>query len=56
MSTLNSELQTDAITGSTKFIGYNKEDEEAIYDLQLMKHFDAMIFIENTNATTPLFK
>lgn len=53
MPTLSKELKTDAITGPTKLIGYNKETKEDIYQLQFIKLFDSLIFIENTNATTP---
>lgn len=55
LSALKKELKTDDIIGSTKFIGYGKETNKDIYKLSLFKNFDSLIFIENTNATTPLF-
>ena len=53
-SKLKKELETDEIIGSTRFIGYRKETNEDIYRLPLAKYFDSLIFIKNTNATTPL--
>jgi|GEM_PF-561567 len=55
LPTASNELKTDTITGPTKLIGYGKETKEDIYQLQFLKLFDSLIFIENTNATTPLF-
>ncbi|MFD2909090.1 erythromycin esterase family protein [Flavobacterium ardleyense] len=52
---LKKELQTDDIIGSSKFIGYGKESSKDIYTITLLKYFDSLLFIENTNATTPLF-
>ncbi|MDO1512193.1 erythromycin esterase family protein [Maribacter confluentis] len=56
MSTLTNELDTDKIIGPTKLIGYSKESEEDIYFLPLIKDFDCLIFIKETNATTPIFE
>jgi erythromycin esterase-like protein len=56
MSDLTNELDTDKIIGPTKFIGYSKESEEDIYFLPLIKDFDCLIFIKQTNATTPIFE
>jgi hypothetical protein len=42
--------------GLTKLIGYGKETNKDIYQLPLIKLFDSLIFIENTNATTPLYQ
>jgi erythromycin esterase-like protein len=53
-STFQKELKTNVIIGSTRFIGYGKETEKDIYQLQLTKNFDSLIFIKNTSATTPL--
>lgn len=55
LSTLKKDLKTDDILGPIKFISYGKETNEDIYRLPLLKYFDSLIFIENTNATTPLF-
>ncbi|MGB3343075.1 MAG: erythromycin esterase family protein [Aequorivita sp.] len=55
LSALKEELNTDDVLGPIKFIGYNKETNKDIYKLPLFKDFDSLIFIENTNATTPLF-
>jgi len=56
MPTLTKELKTDGIIGLTKLIGYGKETNKDIYQLPLIKLFDSLIFIENTNATTPLYE
>lgn len=56
MPTLCKELKTDGIKGPTKLIGYNKETKEDIYQLPFIKLFDSLIFIESTNATTPLYQ
>jgi erythromycin esterase len=56
MPTLTKELKTDGIIGLTKLIGYGKETNKDIYQLPLIKLFDSLIFIENTNATTPLYQ
>jgi erythromycin esterase len=56
MSALSKELKTDEITGPAKLIGYLKETKKDIYHLPLIKLFDSLIFIENTNATTPLYE
>jgi erythromycin esterase len=53
---LTKELKTEQITGQMKLIGYGKETKNEIYLLPLLKLFDSLIFIENTNATTPLFE
>ncbi|WP_339865381.1 erythromycin esterase family protein [uncultured Algoriphagus sp.] len=55
-SILKKELSPDAIIGPTKLVGYGKEKETDIYFIPLIKHFDCLIFIENTNATTPIFR
>ncbi|MGS2761448.1 erythromycin esterase family protein [Sinomicrobium sp. M5D2P9] len=55
MSILKKELNSDDILGPTKLIGYSKESEKDIYFLPLIKDFDSMIFIKNTNSTTPIF-
>lgn len=52
---LKAELKTDEMIGATKLIGYGKETKKDIYRIPLMKHFDSLIFIKNTSATTPLF-
>jgi len=56
MPTLCKELKTDGIKGPTKLIGYNKETKENIYQLPFTRLFDSLIFIESTNATTPLYQ
>ncbi|MEE9364751.1 MAG: erythromycin esterase family protein [Cellulophaga sp.] len=55
MAVLKNELSTDEIIGPTKLIGYSKETEEDIYFQPLVKDFDCLIFIKNTNSTTPIF-
>ncbi|WP_268223522.1 erythromycin esterase family protein [Sinomicrobium oceani] len=55
MSILKKELNSDDILGPTKLIGYSKESEKDIYFLPLFKDFDSIIFIKNTNSTTPIF-
>lgn len=55
MSILKKELNSDDILGSTKLIGYSKESEKDTYFLPLVKDFDGLIFIKNTNSTTPIF-
>lgn len=52
---LKKELNTDTILGLVKFIGYSKETKNNIYNLPLIMNFDSLLFIENTNATTPIF-
>ncbi|MBN7816643.1 erythromycin esterase family protein [Algoriphagus pacificus] len=52
---LSKELNSDAVIGPTKLIGYGKEDSMDIYYIPLTKHYDCLIFIENTNATRPIF-
>ena len=56
MSDLKNQLTTDEIIGATRLIGYSKESEEDIYYLPLIKNFDTMIFIEETNSTKPIFE
>jgi erythromycin esterase-like protein len=56
MLDLKNELTTDEIIGPTRLIGYSKESEEDVYYLPLIKNFDAMIFIEETNSTKPIFE
>ena len=56
MSDLQNQLTTDEIIGPTRLIGYSKESEEDIYYLPLIKNFDTMIFIEETNSTKPIFE
>ena len=53
-SMLKKELNTDEIIGSTRLIGYGPETKMDIYPLQLIKAFDALIFIKKTSATKPL--
>lgn len=55
-ASLISKLKTDELLGTTKFIGYGLEKEEDVNsELFLLKHFDTILFLENTTATTPLF-
>ena len=54
MSTLKNELNTDEILGPIKLIGYGKETKKDIYQILFLKLFESLIFIENTNATTPI--
>ena len=56
MSTIINELETDEVIGPTRLIGYRKETNKDTYFLSLFKNFDSLIFIENTNATTPIAK
>lgn len=56
MLELKNELTTDKIIGSTRLVGYSKESEDDIYSLQLIKNFDTLIFIEETNSTKPIFE
>ncbi|MCG2432198.1 erythromycin esterase family protein [Aequorivita xiaoshiensis] len=56
MSDLKNELTTDEIIGPIRLIGYSKESEEDIYYLPLIKNFDTMIFIKETNSTKPIFE
>lgn len=56
MTNLKNELNTDEIIAPTRLIGYAKESEEDIYYLQLIKNFDSLIFIEETNATKSIFE
>ncbi|SHJ18874.1 Erythromycin esterase [Mesonia phycicola] len=56
MLDLKNELNTDEIIGATRLIGYSKESEKDIYYLPLIKNFDTMIFIEETNSTKSLFE
>ncbi|WP_176465468.1 hypothetical protein [Croceivirga radicis] len=55
MLDLKNELTTDEIIGATRLIGYSKESEEDVYYLPLIKNFDTMIFIEETNSTKRMF-
>jgi len=55
ITTLINDLKTDDILGYTKLFGYGKETKQDIYKVPLLKYFDTLIFIEQTNATTPLF-
>jgi hypothetical protein len=56
MSDLKNQLTTDEIIGATRLIGYSKESKEDIYYLPLIKNFDTMIFIEDTNSTKTIFE
>lgn len=56
MSDLKNQLTTNEIIGATRLIGYSKESKEDIYYLPLIKNFDMMIFIEETNSTKPIFE
>jgi erythromycin esterase-like protein len=56
MSNLKNELGTDKIIGPTKLIGYSEESEEDVYDVPLIKNFDSLIFIEETNSTKLIFE
>ncbi|WP_179213155.1 erythromycin esterase family protein [Maribacter sedimenticola] len=56
MTDLKNELITDRLIGPTRLIGYSKESEEDIYYLPLIKNFDTMIFIKETNSTKPIFE
>ena len=56
MPNLKNELNTDEIIAPTRLIGYAKESDEDIYYLQLIKNFDSLIFIEETNATKSIFE
>ena len=55
LSAFKNELKTVDIIGSTRLIGYSIETKENVYQLSFSQNFDSLIFIENTNATTPLF-
>ncbi|WP_421823773.1 erythromycin esterase family protein [Flagellimonas oceanensis] len=55
MSILKKELGTSEIIGPTRLIGYSKESEKDIYYLPIVQDFDSLIFIEETNSTTPIF-
>lgn len=55
MSLLKKELKTDGIIGPTKLVGYSKESKGDIYFLPIIQNFDSLIFMEKTNATTPIF-
>jgi len=52
---LKNELSTDIITGPTRLIGYSKASEEDVYYLPLIKNYDTLIFINETNSTKPIF-
>jgi erythromycin esterase len=54
-ATLKDQLDTNEIFGPTKLIGYGKEKESDIYFIPLLKHFDCLVFIQNTSATKPIF-
>ncbi len=55
-ASLTSKLKTDELLGTTKLIGYGIEKEDDVnYELFLLKHFDTILFLEDTTATTPLF-
>tara|TARA_R110002167_G_scaffold354407_1_gene568220 strand:- start:247 stop:2022 length:1776 start_codon:yes stop_codon:yes gene_type:complete len=56
MTDLKNELNTDEIIAPTRLIGYAKESEEDIYYLPLIKNFDSLIFIKETNSTRPIFE
>ncbi|WP_339848526.1 erythromycin esterase family protein [uncultured Dokdonia sp.] len=56
LTDLKNELNTDEIIAPTRLIGYAKESEEDIYYLPLIKNFDALIFIKETNSTRPIFE
>ena len=56
MTDLKSERNTDEIIAPTRLIGYAKESEEDIYYLPLIKNFDSLIFIKETNSTRPIFE
>lgn len=56
LTDLKNELKTDEIIAPTRLIGYAKESEEDIYYLPLIKNFDALIFIKETNSTRPIFE
>jgi erythromycin esterase-like protein len=51
---VNTGLDGKEIFGKGKLLGYSKETENDYYDLELFSMFDALIFVKNTNATTPL--
>lgn len=55
MPTLKNELNTNELFGPTRLIGYSKETEDDFFFLPLIKDFDSLIFIKNTNATSPIF-
>ena len=52
--TFRTQLKTDDIIGLTRLIGYGQETKRDIYEVQLTKNFDSMIFIKTTTATKPL--
>ncbi|WP_339699247.1 erythromycin esterase family protein [uncultured Roseivirga sp.] len=54
ISTFKKKLNTDGIIGSTRLIGYREETKQDVYEIQLTKGFDSVIFIKKTNATKPL--
>ena len=56
MTDLKNEINTDEIIAPTRLIGYSKESEEDIYYLPLIKNFDTLIFIKETNSTRPIFE
>ena len=56
MSKLNTLFQSNEIIGSSKLIGYSKETQEDIYYLPIIKLFDSLLFIEETNATESILK
>lgn len=51
---LSKELNSDAVIGPTKLIGYGKEVKTDIYYIPIAKHYDCLIFVENTKATVHL--
>jgi len=55
VSSLRQILKPNDILGSVKLIGYAKETEDDVYELPFLKLFDSLIFIEDTNETTPLY-
>lgn len=51
---LSKELNSDAVIGPIKLIGYGKEEKTDIYYIPIAKHYDCLIFVENTKATVHL--
>ena len=43
------------IMGLTKLVGYAKETEKDQYFLPLMEYYDSLIYINKTQATSPVF-
>jgi len=56
LSILKNVLNTDKIIGPTKLLGYSKESDEDIYHIPIVQNFDSIIFIKETDSTTPIFK